>query len=115
MTASLRRLDRLRLVALDGAVALAAGGAVVVTATVIAGLRIDPNDAALTALLVVLPLALRRVAPTVVALVIGAGIVVTSGRLEVVDLAAFAVASFTMGSSAASAAAPSPPWCSSRA
>jgi signal transduction histidine kinase len=102
MTDLVRRFDRLRLIALDGALALAAGSAVVLTATVIAGLRIDPGDAALTALLVVMPLALRRVAPTVVALAVGAGIVATNGRLEVVDLAAFAVATFTLGSSAAS-------------
>ena len=102
MTASLRRFERLRLVVLDGVVALVTAGAVVATATVIPWLRIEPSDAALTALLVVLPLTLRRVAPTVVALVIGVGIVITSGRLEAVDLAAFAAASFTMGSTAAS-------------
>ncbi len=102
MTTSPGRFERLRPVVLDGVVALAAAVAVVVTAALVAQLRIEPSDAAWTALLVVMPLALRRVAPTVVALVVGAGIVVTSGRLEVVDLAAFAVASFTMGSTAGS-------------
>ncbi|MFI5254885.1 MAG: sensor histidine kinase [Candidatus Limnocylindrales bacterium] len=50
----------------------------------------------------VLPLALRRVWPSAVAVLVASGIILTSGRLEVVDLAAFAVASFSLGDGAAS-------------
>jgi signal transduction histidine kinase len=77
--------------------AAAAACAVALPVAQAAGLaRGDPGDYVATAALVVLPLALRRFVPTFVALVAAAGIIATAGRLEAVDLAAFAVVSFSM-------------------
>ena len=88
-------------VALDAAAAALC--AVVLMLALVAGVaRGDPSDYATTALLVVLPLAVRRAVPTIVALVVAGGIVATSGRIEAVDLAAFAVLSFSMADVVAS-------------
>ena len=77
--------------------AAAAACAVALPVAQAAGLaRGDPGDYVATAALVVLPLALRRFVPTFVALVAAAGIIATAGRLEAVDLVAFAVVSFSM-------------------
>ena len=58
--------------------------------------RGDAADYVVTAALVIMPLAIRRVVPTLAALAIAAGIIATAGRLEAIDLAAFAVVSFSM-------------------
>jgi len=62
-------------------------------------LRLDPADATLTAVLVVGVLALRRVAPTATAVAVAAGIGATRGHLTAVDVAALAVAGYSLADS----------------
>jgi signal transduction histidine kinase len=77
-------------------------GALLVVGQAVGIIRVDSGDAIATAAAVVAPLALRRVAPFQAAIVVAAGIIATGGRIEAVDLAAFAVLSFSMGDTATS-------------
>lgn len=89
------------LVIADALVALI-GAALLLAAQVTGLVRVGLDEVAWTALLVIGPLALRRVAPPAVAALIGAGIVVTGSPIPVVGIAAFAVATFSMGDAATS-------------
>ena len=100
MVRTLEARGRRGVVAIDATVALACA-ALLVAVQAAGAVRGEPVDFVATAVLVVLPLALRRVWSSAVAVVVACGIILTSGHLEVVDLAAFAVVSFSMGDGAA--------------
>ena len=100
--AALSSLDaRTRALVIDGLAALACA-ALLVVGSASGVLRVDARDAGLTALLVICPLAFRRLAPTVTTLVVAVGIVATGGHVVAVDVAAFSVATFSMADGAVS-------------
>jgi len=101
MTARLIPTDRVRLLVVDSFWALAAG-VLLVAGQAVDVVRVSPSEALLTALSVIGPLALRRLAPTAAALLVGIGIIATRGVLLPVDVAAFAVASFAVADAARS-------------
>lgn len=101
MTARLIPTGRVRLLVVDGLAALVAGG-LLVAGQGFEVVRVSPSEALLTALGVIAPLALRRLAPTAAALLVGIGIIATRGVLLPVDVAAFAIASFFVADAATS-------------
>jgi signal transduction histidine kinase len=101
MTARLIPTDRVRLLVVDGLWALAAG-VLLVAGQAVDVVRVSPSESLVTAIGVIGPLALRRLAPTAAALLVGIGIIATSGVLLPVDVAAFAVASFAVADAATS-------------
>jgi signal transduction histidine kinase len=101
MTARLISTDRVRLLVADGVVALAAG-VLLVAGQALDVVKVSPSEALSTAVAVIGPLALRRLAPTAAAVLVGAGIVATRGVLLPVDVAAFAIASFSVADAATS-------------
>lgn len=101
MTARWMPTGRARLFLVDGLGALA-GGVLLVAGQALDAVRLGPNEALVTALVVVAPLALRRLVPTVSAVLIGVGIVATRGVVPLVDVVAFAIASFSIAYGATS-------------
>ena len=101
MLSALRKRVSDRVVVVDASLALTCG-ALLVVGQAVGIIRADSGDSIATAALVVAPLALRRVVPSLAAIVVAAGIIATGGRIEAVGLAAFAVVSFSMGDTATS-------------